>query len=55
MTAGCKTLYGSTQDASHINTIMLVKTLILYGYNCMLQIQGNLVDGNRKSVGIRSS
>ena len=51
--SGSKCFHTSTKNTSYINSVMLIKTLILDSHYCMLQILRNLVNGNRKSVGIR--
>ena len=52
--AGGDISYKSTENTSHINTVMFIKTFILNSHYSMLEINRDLLNGNRKTVRIGS-
>ena len=51
--SGGDSFYSCTENTFHINTIMFIKSFILNGDYCMLQIYRNLIQSNWQSVRIR--
>ena len=50
---GCDRFHSGTCNTPDINTVMLIKTLILNGHYCVLQIDRDLLQRHRETVGCR--
>ena len=50
MKTGCNAFEAGTDDSFDINSVVIVKTFIFDGYECMLKINRHLVNGYRVTI-----